>query len=94
MILSLAAATTLAQGNRSLRKEGYYQRANIGNRSGLSITLSNVSEATGRPEVINVFTTMLRNGDMFYMIFVAPQDDYRNYQRAFQNIARTVEIGG
>jgi Zn-dependent protease with chaperone function len=96
---SLQAATdrfvnNLAQGNRSLRKEGYYQRANIGNRNGLSITLSNVSEVSGRPEVINVFTTMLRNGDMFYMIFVAPQDDYRDYQRTFQNIARTVEIGG
>jgi Zn-dependent protease with chaperone function len=84
----------LAQGNRSLRKNGYYQRANVGNRNGLSISLSNVSEMTGRPEVINVFTTMLRNGDLFYMIFVAPQDDYRNYERAFQSIARTVEIGG
>jgi Zn-dependent protease with chaperone function len=82
----------LAQGNRSLRKESDYQRATIGNREGLSVTLSNISEATGRREVINVMTTRLRNGDLFYMVFVAPQEDYRNYQRAFQNIANNISI--
>jgi hypothetical protein len=82
----------LAQGNRSLRQESNYQRAAVGNREGLSVTLSNTSEATGRREVINVTTTTLRNGDLFYMVFVAPQEDYRNYQRTFHNIASNIAI--
>jgi Zn-dependent protease with chaperone function len=84
----------LAQGNRNLRQEGSYQRTNFGNRNGLGITLSNISEASGRREVVSIMTTMLRNGDLFYVIFVAPQDEYNNYQRVFGNIARNIEIGG
>ncbi|MEK6320478.1 MAG: hypothetical protein AABN33_02220, partial [Acidobacteriota bacterium] len=82
----------LAQGHRSLRKNGGYEREYVGRREGLSISLSNVSEVTGRPEIVSVFTTMLRNGDLFYVIAVAPQDEYQNYQRTFLGILRTVEL--
>lgn len=94
---SLQAATdrllsNLSRGNRNLRQEGSYQRAQVGNRNGLSLALSNVSEVTGRREVINIFTTLMRDGNLLYLVFVAPQEDYRNYQRAFQNIANTIVI--
>ncbi|MGA9768637.1 MAG: M48 family metallopeptidase [Blastocatellia bacterium] len=82
----------LAQGNRNMRQEGGYQRTNFGNRNGLGVTLSNISEASGRREVVSIMTTMLRNGDLFYVIFVVPQDEYSNYQRVFGNIARNIEI--
>lgn len=94
---NLQAATerylnALAQGNRNLRQEGGYQRTNLGNRNGLGVTLSNISEATGQREVVSIMTTLLRNGDLFYVIFVVPQDQYTNYQRVFGNIARNIEI--
>ena len=82
----------LAQGNRNLQQQGGYQRTNFGNRNGLGVTLSNISEATGRREMVSIMTTMLRNGDLFYVIFVVPQDEYNNYQRVFGNIARNIEI--
>lgn len=82
----------LAQGNRNLRKYGGYEREDIGRREGLSIDLSNVSEVTGRPEIVSVYTTLLRNGDLFYVIAVAPQEDHQSYQRTFLAIIRTVEL--
>jgi len=86
--------SALAQGNPSLRQTGSYRREYIGGREGLSLTLGNVSEATGRGEVITIFTTMLRSGEVFYLIAVAPQDEYSVYDRTFQNIVRNIEING
>lgn len=82
----------LTQGNRNLRASSGYRRELVGNRDGLSIVLSNFNEVTRRNEVITVYTTRLRNGDLFYMVAVAPRDEYGSYQRVFQNIVRTVEL--
>jgi hypothetical protein len=38
-----------------------------------------------------VITTQLRNGQLFYMIAVAPQSE-RNFETAFQNIMQSVRI--
>jgi hypothetical protein len=54
-------------------------------------TLSNTNEATGRPENVRVITTQLRNGQIFYMIAVAPQNE-RNFENAFQTILQSVRI--
>jgi hypothetical protein len=82
----------LQQGSANLRARTGYQRSSIGNRDGLSISLSNTNEATGQPEVVNVVTTLLRNGELLYIISVAPQGDYNNYQSTFQNILRSVQL--
>ena len=84
----------LAQGNPNLHKNGGYEREVVGRRDGLAVSLSNVSEATGRPEMITVYTTLLQNGDLFYVIAVAPEEDYQNYQRIFLVMLRTVEVNG
>ena len=82
---------SLAQGNNNLRTNGGYQRATISGRNALFTTLSNVNEATGRPESVRLITTQLRNGQLFYMIAVAPQSE-RNFESAFQNILRSIRI--
>ncbi len=82
---------SLGQGNNSLRTSGGYQRTTISGHSGLWTTLSNVNEATGRPESIRLITTQLRNGQLFYMIAVAPQNE-RNFDSAFQNVLRSLRI--
>ena len=73
----------LAQGNNNLRMNGGYQRTTLSGRTRFSRRLSNVNEATGRPENVRVITTQLRNGQLFYMIAVAPQNE-RNFENAFQ----------
>ena len=83
---------TLQQGSPNLRSRSGYQRTYVGGRNGLSISLSNTNEATGRPEVVNVATTQSRNGELLYIITVAPESDYNNYQSTFQNILRSVQL--
>jgi beta-barrel assembly-enhancing protease len=81
----------LAQGNNNLRTSGGFQRTSLSGRNALFTTLSNVNEATGRPEVVRVITTQLRNGQLFYMIAVAPQNE-RNFESAFNTIMRSIRI--
>jgi predicted Zn-dependent protease len=81
----------LAQGNNNLRTSGGYQRTTMSGRNALFTTLSNTNEATGRPETVRVITTQLRNGQLFYMIAVAPQNE-RNFENAFQTILQSVRI--
>ncbi|MDT4955121.1 MAG: hypothetical protein QOJ02_3259 [Acidobacteriota bacterium] len=87
-----AFISSLAQGNGNMRQQGGYQRGTIDRRNALAINLSNANEATGRPEVVTVYTTLLRNGQLFYMISVAPQADYRNYQTAFRSVLSSIRI--
>jgi beta-barrel assembly-enhancing protease len=82
---------SLAQGNSGLRTSGGYQRTTIDGHQGLWTSLSNVNEATGRPENIRLITAQLRNGQLFYMIAVAPQSE-RNFESAFQNVLRSLRI--
>lgn len=82
---------SLGQGNSNLRTNGGYQRTTVDGRQGLWTTLSNINEATGRPETIRLITAQLRNGQLFYMIAVQPQNE-RNFESAFQNVLRSLRI--
>jgi beta-barrel assembly-enhancing protease len=83
---------SLARGNPGLSRPSGYQSANVGNRRGLRARLTNTSDATGRPEGIEVYTTMLRNGNLFYAIGVAPRDEFGNYQGTFQRVVDSVQL--
>lgn len=82
----------LQQGNGNLRSRSGYQRTSVAGRNGLSISMSNTNEATGQPEVVNLVTTLLRNGELLYIITVAPEGDYNNYQNTFQSVLRSVQL--
>jgi hypothetical protein len=83
---------SLGQGQGNLRQRSGFQRTTIGGRSGLTTTLSNINEATGQPELVTVVTTQLRNGELFYLIAVAPENEWSSYQAAFRNILRSVQL--
>ena len=82
---------SLGQGNNNLRTTGGYQRTTLSGRTALFTTLRNINEATGQPESVRLITTQLRNGELFYMIAVAPQNE-RGFESAFENILRSVRI--
>jgi Zn-dependent protease with chaperone function len=82
---------SLGQGNNNLRTSGGYQRTTIDGHQGLWTSLTNVNEATGRPENIRLVTAQLRNGQLFYMIAVEPQSE-RNFDSAFQNVLRSLRL--
>ncbi len=83
---------SLAQGNRGLRQSTSFQRLTMSGRAGLSVGLTNVNEATRQTESITLITTQLRNGDLFYMVAVAPQSEARSFTSSFNNILRSVRL--
>ncbi len=84
----------LTQGNTNLRQRGNLMRTTVGGRSGLTTTLSNINEATGEAETVTLITTQLQDGQLFYMLAVAPQNESASYQTAFRNILRSLQING
>ena len=69
-----------------------YEPATIGGRSGLRTVLSNVSDATGKNERIELFTTLLQDGTLFYLIGVAPEDEFNVYEPVFRKVAGSVQF--
>jgi peptidase M48-like protein len=82
----------LSQGNPRLRRNGNYTSTTIAGRRALATTLTNVSDATGQPERIVVYTTQLADGSLFYGIGVAPSDEFGNYQQVFTRVMRSVQL--
>ena len=82
----------LGTGNGNLRQRSNLQRTTLAGRTALSTMLSNVNEATGQSEDVTVITTQLRNGQLFYMIAVAPQNESGYYRNAFGSVLRSVQL--
>jgi hypothetical protein len=83
---------TFARGNPDLRQQSGWRRTDVGGRSGLVTQLSNVSEVTGAQEYVTLTTTYLRNGNMLYMIGVAPREEAGTYDRAFSRVRQSLEL--
>ena len=82
----------LAQSNPRLRRGGAYTATSIDGHRGLATTLSNVSDATGQPERIVIYTTQMNDGSLFYAIGVAPTDEFGTYQQVFNRVVRSVQL--
>ena len=83
---------SFAQGNPRLQRQGGYAAANIGGRRGLTTTLSNVSEATGNTEAVNLSTVQLRDGRVLFVIGVAPANEARAYAGTFNRVRQSLQI--
>jgi hypothetical protein len=87
-----ALITSLAQGNPDLQRSSNYEPANVGDRRGIRVDLSNRSEATGRPERISLYTALLPDGHLFYVVAVSPQEDFSEYQRTFAKVVSSLKL--
>jgi hypothetical protein len=83
---------SFARSNPQLRRAGNYQRTNIGGSQGLTASLSNVSEVTGEAEYVNVSTVYLQDGNVLFMIGVAPRDEANTYANAFAKVRQNVQL--
>ena len=83
---------SLRQSNPRLSNPGNYQRGSLGGREALRTVLSNVSDATGGQEVIDVYTALLSDGSLFYVLGVAPRDEYNNYSGVFRRIVGSIQL--
>ena len=83
---------SLVQGNPQLTRPAEYRRVSVDGRPGLQTALSNLSESSGRPEHIELVTTLMRDGNLLYAIAVAPREDYRDYESAFERVVRSIQL--
>ena len=61
-------------------------------RNALRATLTNQNDATGRTERIALYTTMLNDGTLFYLLGVAPDEEYGSYDSVFNRIADSLQF--
>lgn len=82
----------LLQSNTYLRRQTGFQSARFAGRQGQAITLTGQSPVNRRNESVRVYTAKLRNGDLFYFIAVAPQNELTRYNSAFQNALNSIRL--
>ena len=78
--------------NSYLRQRSQVSRTNIDGRQGNMTSLSGRSPITNRTEIVNIYTTQLRNGSIFYAITVVPDDESYNYSSAFRNVIGSIQL--
>lgn len=84
--------SNLMQSNSYLQTQTRFRRERIDGHQALAITLTGRSPVTGASETVSVYTLLLQNGALFYVINVAPRDQYRNYERAFSTILQSINL--
>ena len=82
----------LSQSNPSMRRDGGWDRGTMGGRGGLRTMLSNQNDVTGRRERIALYTTLLDDGTLFYLIGVAPDNEYGTYDDVFDKVAGSLQF--
>jgi Zn-dependent protease with chaperone function len=82
----------LMQSNNYLRQQSGFSRTTVDGRAALATTLVGRSPITGQNERVTIVTTTLGNGQVFYMAAVSPTNEYATYQRAFNDILRSLQL--
>jgi Zn-dependent protease with chaperone function len=68
------------------------QRISIGGREGYATTVAGPSVVTGVTEIDIIYTTATADGRLFYLITMAPEDEFETYQPAFQQIINSLQL--
>ena len=83
---------SLAQANPGLRRLSDAQSGMVGDKRGLRVVLSNMSDATGQPERLAVYTALLDDGHLFYAVAVAPEEDFNRYDATFSKVISSLRL--
>ena len=81
----------VAQGNPELRLAGDQQAMRISQRSAISTPLVNPSPLGGR-ERIQVYTTFLVDGSLFYYLTIVPEEELQDYQQTFRRVGESIRL--
>jgi len=79
------------RGNDGMQIAGREEYGRLSGRQAIVTPLEGRS-ALGGVERVDVYTTMLSNGDMFYLLTVVPERESGTYQQAFSRVVQTVRI--
>ena len=82
----------ILQGNSYLRARTNYTQTTVSGRQGYAIVLAGTSPVTNRTELVTVYTTMMRNGDLLFINTVVPENETRSYNTAFRNMLNSLRL--
>jgi Zn-dependent protease with chaperone function len=82
----------LAQSNPQLRQSGGYSNVSVGGRAGLATVLTNVSDVTRQQERIALYTTQLNDGSLFFVVGVAPAQEFNAYRQIFSRSLQSLQL--
>lgn len=80
------------QGNQYLRAQNRLTSRNLAGRQGLTVQLAGQSPVTGNTEIVNIFTTRMRDGSLFYAVTVVPSNEANGYSGTFRNVLGSIEL--
>ena len=89
---SEAYVNEMLQANSYLSQRKNLSQTYLAGRQGYSTVLSGRSPITGRTEVVTIYTAQLRNGGLFYVDTVVPDDESYNYSNAFRNVLSSIRL--
>ncbi len=81
----------MRRDNPQMRISRRHERTRVNGENALTTELSNVSPVGGR-EIDQLVTVLRPDGSLYYFVGVAPANDYRTYDRVFDNMMRTVRF--
>ena len=93
---NLRAATdewlgAVTKNNPELRLEGTQTAVRISQRSAIRTPLVNPSPLGGQ-ERVDVYTTFLADGTLFYCLTIVPERDAATFETAFQRVAQSIRL--
>ena len=80
------------QGNSYLKTLGGYQNKRLDGHQALRRRLSGNSRITNQQEIVDIYTTMLNNRQLFYVVQVVPAKSQGQYSKAFGEMVQSLTI--
>lgn len=80
------------KGNNYLRITDGPNATKAAGRDAMVATLVGRSPLTNRNERAILYNIQLNNGDYLYIIFVTPDDEFRNYQNTFRRMLQSLRV--
>jgi Zn-dependent protease with chaperone function len=86
-----ALLEALARSNPDLRQIAQPRQVRLARRTGIAHLLANRA-VTGGEEHVGVYTTMLADGNLFYVLTIVPREERGEYDRAFQRVLSQLRL--
>ncbi|HVF49753.1 MAG TPA: M48 family metallopeptidase [Pyrinomonadaceae bacterium] len=78
--------------NTDFRVQRPPQRINFNGRQGFATVVAGPSPVTGVTEIDVIYTTATADGRLFYLITIAPEDEFQKYQPTFERITGNLRL--
>lgn len=88
---TIALVESFRRSNPDLRTQGSTKQIRLASRTGLAVPMVNRS-ALGGVEYVELYTTLLRDGNLFYVATIVPERESSAYQPAFSRLLSSLRL--